>query len=90
MKPTAINSNNQEKIANSHRRIALVAELHPAYYVKGGTANLIKTFCFYPFHPFCSIVAADHAGPNPVPGPWDSIPTLSLFRPRSLRAAADT
>jgi len=63
---------------------ALVAQMHPAYNFRGGTANLIKTMCSYPSHPFCSVVSADHTGPNPVPGPWDSIPTLSLFRPRSL------
>jgi len=64
--------------------VALVAEMHPAYNFRGGTANLIKTFTSYPAHPFCAVVAADIAGPNPIPGLWDQIPTLSLFRPRSM------
>ncbi|UCC39592.1 MAG: hypothetical protein JSV96_17730 [Candidatus Aminicenantes bacterium] len=63
---------------------ALIAEFPPAYGFWGGTPNLIKTFFSSPSHPFCAIVVTDHVCPNPVPGPWDSIPTLSLFRPRSL------
>ncbi|MCP5048492.1 MAG: glycosyltransferase family 4 protein [bacterium] len=63
---------------------SLVAELHPAFHLNIGTANLIKTLSSYSMHRFSCIVATDHAGPAPVSGPWDNIPTLSLFRPRAL------
>jgi len=68
----------------TYPRIALVAEHHPAFAKSFGTPNLIKTLCSAPNFQFAAIVAADVAGPDPVPGPWDSVPTLSLFRPRSL------
>jgi hypothetical protein len=64
--------------------VALVVELHPAQNVRSGTSHLIKTCLSYPYHPFCAIVAADQPGPDPVSGPWDAVPTLSLFRPRSI------
>ncbi len=67
-----------------NKQFALIAEHHPAFHVKTGTPILIKTLCSDPGHPFQCVVAADHMGPDPVPGPWDKIPTLSLFRPRSL------
>jgi hypothetical protein len=67
-----------------NHRFALIAQMHPALNFSGGTANLIKTMCSYPGHPFCAAISADIAGPNPRHGPWDDIPTLALFRPRSL------
>lgn len=66
------------------KHFALVAEHPPAYNFRGGTANLIKTYTSYHSHPFAAVVAADQTGPNPLTGPWDSIPTLALFRPKSL------
>jgi glycosyltransferase involved in cell wall biosynthesis len=63
---------------------ALVGEHCPAYHFRGGTSNIIKTLTSYPGHPFCAVVATDHEGPKPIRGPWDNIPTLPLFRPKSL------
>jgi hypothetical protein len=74
---------NRNEVAITHR-FALLAQMHPAYNFRGGTANLIKTMFTYPQHPFCTMISADSAGPNPLPGPWDETPTLSLFRPRSI------
>ncbi len=65
-------------------RFGLVGEHPPSTGIRAGTANLIKTFCSHPGHPFCAVAATDHAGPEPISGPWDTIPTLSLFRPRAL------
>ncbi len=67
-------------------RFALIAEHHPAYAGNYGTPHLIKTLTASPWHPFCAVVATDRAGPGAIGGPWDTIPTLSLFRPRSLLA----
>jgi hypothetical protein len=68
----------------SEHGYALVAQMHPALNFRGGTANLLKALCSYPGHPFSAVVSADMAGPDPLPGPWDEIPTLPLFRPRSM------
>lgn len=62
----------------------LIAEHPPTNSIRAGTANLVRTFCSSPFHPFCAAVGTDHIGPNPIKGPWDSVPSLSLFRPRSI------
>ncbi len=64
--------------------LALIAEHHPAFAGNFGTPNLIKTICADSAHPFSAIASTDRAGPNPVAGPWDAIPTLGLIRPRSL------
>ena len=60
----------------------LIAEHPPTNSIRAGTANLVRTFCTS--HPFCAAVGTDHVGPNPIKGPWESVPSLSLFRPRSL------
>ena len=62
----------------------LIAEHPPTNSIRAGTANLVRTFCSSPSHPFCAAVGTDHVGPNPIKGPWESVPSLSLFRPRSL------
>jgi hypothetical protein len=64
--------------------LALIAEHHPAFAGNFGTPNLIKTICADSAHPFSAIISTDRAGPHPVAGPWDAIPTLGLIRPRSL------
>jgi hypothetical protein len=66
------------------RRFGLIAEHPPTNSIRAGTANLVRTFCSSPSHPFCAAVGTDHAGPNPIKGPWESVPSLSLFRPRSI------
>jgi hypothetical protein len=66
------------------RQVALIAEHHPAFAGSFGTPNLIKTLCAAPTHPFAAVVATDTAGPHAIAGPWETIPTLSLLRPRSL------
>lgn len=70
--------------ADSSTRIALVAEHHPASAQTFGTSGLIKTLCAAPCHPFQAVVATDLAGSTPIAGPWQALPVLSLFRPRSL------
>lgn len=65
-------------------KFALMAEHHPAFAKNFGTPNLIKTLCSIPAHPFRAVIATDLPGPKPVAGPWDALPTLSLFRPRSV------
>jgi hypothetical protein len=62
----------------------LIAEHPPTNSIRAGTANLVRTFCSSSFHPFCAAVGTDHLGPNPIKGPWESVPSLSLFRPRSI------
>lgn len=62
----------------------LIAEHPPTNSIRAGTANLVRTFCSSPSHPFCAAVGTDHIGPNPINGPWESVPSLSLFRPRSI------
>ena len=68
----------------SSDRIALIAEHHPASAKNFGTSGLIKTLCASPRRPFQAVVATDLAGSKPVAGPWEELPILSLFRPRSL------
>jgi len=65
-------------------RFGLIAEHPPTNSIRAGTANLVRTFCSPPSHPFCAAVGTDHVGPNPIKGPWESVPSLSLFRPRSI------
>ena len=65
-------------------RFGLIAEHPPTNSIRAGTANLVRTFCSTSSHPFCAAVGTDHAGPNPIKGSWDSVPSLSLFRPRSI------
>lgn len=65
-------------------RFGLIAEHPPFNSIRAGTANLVRTFCSSPSHPFCAAVGTDHIGPNPIKGPWESVPSLSLFRPRSI------
>jgi len=67
-----------------HTDTALIVEMHPAFHLNIGTAYLIKRMSGHPSHPFAAIVATDHAGPEPVSGPWDDVPILSLFRPKSV------
>lgn len=62
----------------------LIAEHPTTNSIRAGTANLVRTFCSSPSHPFCAAVGTDHIGPSPIKGPWDSVPSLSLFRPRSI------
>lgn len=62
----------------------LIAQMHPALNFRGGTANLIKALLTYPRHPFKVMISGDIAGPEPLHGAWDQVPTLALLRPRSL------
>lgn len=69
---------------HSNDSYCLIAQMHPALNFRGGTANLVKALLTYPDHPFKAMISADTAGPDPLHGPWDDIPTLALFRPRSM------
>lgn len=71
-------------MSSSKYKFGLVAEHPPLNSIRAGTANLVRTFCSSPQHPFCAAVGADHVGSNPIAGPWEAVPFLSLFRPRSL------
>ena len=71
-------------LTQNSSKMALLVEHHPAYSKSFGTPNLIKTLSTPSVSPFKAIVATDMAGYKPISGPWDTIPTLALFRPRSL------
>lgn len=65
-------------------KLGLLAEFHPAVPRFGGTPNIVKNLASHPDLALAGIISTDGPGPNPLAGPWDRSPVLSLFRPRSL------
>ncbi len=67
-----------------NQNFGLLVERHPGSALNAGTPNLVKILCSTPSRFFGAVVSTDSAGKNPVPGPWDALPTLSLFKPSAL------